>query len=131
MTVVIPIEVLRAVAKTRPAGYLDDVISKGELRDGVLYLDRLVYIELRQKYSPHAASTSVTQKAQNAAGAIGRLAKAVFTGSQISSSPEEVQRRLAICHACEFYQNGRCLKCGCYMNLKTRLETEHCPIGKW
>jgi len=26
---------------------------------------------------------------------------------------------------------GRCLQCGCFTNLKTKLATEACPIGKW
>lgn len=45
----------------------------------------------------------------------------------------EVERRLAICHSCEFYDHSqaRCTKCGCHMNGKARIAAAHCPIDKW
>jgi hypothetical protein len=48
---------------------------------------------------------------------------------------EEVKRRLAICLACEHYdqQQGRCTKCGCVSKWKNRLASSHCPLPepKW
>jgi len=43
------------------------------------------------------------------------------------------EQRLAICAGCEFFrqQSKTCRKCGCFMKLKTTLESAHCPIGKW
>lgn len=48
---------------------------------------------------------------------------------------------LDICRVCEYYKSirpklGRCLKCGCALNLsrglnKLRWATESCPVGKW
>jgi hypothetical protein len=69
----------------------------------------------------------------NAAGAAFRVAKATITGEKVICSKEEISARLSICAKCEFFQASpmKCLKCGCYLNLKTRLETEHCPISKW
>ncbi len=49
----------------------------------------------------------------------------------------EVEKRLEICAGnentpkCEYYNNGNCGKCGCSLSLKVRMETAHCPIGKW
>jgi hypothetical protein len=47
----------------------------------------------------------------------------------------ERTRRLAICASCESFDPGprRCrhLGCGCYLDAKTRMRTEHCPVGKW
>jgi len=62
-----------------------------------------------------------------------RVAKAAVTGQQVISSKDEIDRRLSICRGCEFFQEDpmKCQKCGCFLNLKTRLETEHCPIAKW
>jgi hypothetical protein len=62
-----------------------------------------------------------------------RLAKAVMKGETITATTEEIGRRLAICRKCEFFHPApmRCQKCNCFLNLKTRLETEHCPIAKW
>ena len=41
--------------------------------------------------------------------------------------------RLEICKGCEFYRarTNQCMKCGCFMKLKTLLEKAKCPIGKW
>jgi hypothetical protein len=46
---------------------------------------------------------------------------------------ETAEQRLNICKGCpEFMQiTSQCKKCGCFMSLKTRLESAHCPIGKW
>lgn len=43
----------------------------------------------------------------------------------------ERERRLDICHACEFFDAGRCRKCGCFMTIKARIAASRCPIGKW
>jgi hypothetical protein len=49
-------------------------------------------------------------------------------------SQKEMNRRIDICKGCEFFTDGErpsCSKCGCYMNIKARWESEHCPIDKW
>lgn len=49
------------------------------------------------------------------------------------ASPEEMEKRLGICLGCEFFhvEYSRCLKCGCFMNMKTRLQASKCPVDKW
>ncbi len=49
------------------------------------------------------------------------------------TSAEETEKRFSTCLGCEFLlvEQSRCLKCGCFMNLKTRLQASKCPIGKW
>ena len=46
---------------------------------------------------------------------------------------EEASKRMDICKACpELIQlTKQCKKCGCFMELKTKLEYAKCPIGKW
>ena len=53
--------------------------------------------------------------------------------------------RLALCKACDRFDedSGKCLECGCFMEVKTgakthrnpdkgmRVEVTHCPLGKW
>jgi hypothetical protein len=43
------------------------------------------------------------------------------------------KERLDICLSCpELIQLTKtCKKCGCFMDIKTRLEASKCPIGKW
>lgn len=49
------------------------------------------------------------------------------------ATPDEYDRRRAICQACELYdaEKDRCTKCGCGLKAKPALATEKCPIGKW
>jgi len=68
--------------------------------------------------------------AKGLAGAVAGEAKALLRGSP-RVTEAEVKRRLAICEGCQYYRRGRCGKCGCVMNLKSRLRSAHCPIKKW
>ena len=52
-------------------------------------------------------------------------------GKPLVASTEKAKARLDICAACEFFHQGRCLKCGCFMNKKAHLESAQCPIDKW
>lgn len=47
------------------------------------------------------------------------------------SEKDEIDKRLEICQQCEFFKDGRCTICGCFMALKARLATGKCPKGKW
>ena len=42
-----------------------------------------------------------------------------------------IDKRWDICMGCEFLNNNKCDKCGCFMKVKTRVATARCPIGKW
>lgn len=47
-------------------------------------------------------------------------------------NPKTTQR-LNVCLRCPHLQPKlmKCSKCGCFLKLKVRFESEHCPIGKW
>lgn len=53
--------------------------------------------------------------------------KTIYVKNEVS------QKRLEICLQCEhfFKPSRQCKKCGCLMDLKTRLAHSECPIGKW
>ena len=41
-------------------------------------------------------------------------------------------QRMAICRKCpSMTRDKRCVHCGCFLKLKTRVPTEKCPTGKW
>lgn len=48
-------------------------------------------------------------------------------------SEEDAKKRLEICLSCEHLikVTTQCKKCGCFMNLKTKLPHASCPVGKW
>lgn len=62
--------------------------------------------------------------------AVSTVKDFVASGLEISNT-EEKNKRIEICKECEHYNNGNCRLCGCNMNLKTRIDSAHCPIGKW
>jgi hypothetical protein len=49
------------------------------------------------------------------------------------TSDEEAYSRLDICKSCPeiIAITNQCKKCGCFMNLKVKLQDAVCPIGKW
>lgn len=49
------------------------------------------------------------------------------------STEEESNSRFKICKGCPelIKLTSQCKKCGCFMNIKTKLEAAKCPIGKW
>jgi hypothetical protein len=79
-----------------------------------------------------AGSTMLT-----AGGAVGRVVGAIVRHEPVLASDAEQDRRMAICRACDRFETTvagpRCRACSCFLNLKTRLETEtgECPLQKW
>lgn len=59
--------------------------------------------------------------------------KQAVSGGAVLASPDVLLKRLDLCSACEFLiaEQSRCSKCGCFMNVKTRLQASKCPVGKW
>jgi len=54
--------------------------------------------------------------------------------SDAPRSSEEIQKeRMQSCLSCEnlIQFTKQCNKCGCFMEMKTRLLDAKCPIGKW
>jgi hypothetical protein len=91
---------------------------------------------MREKISEMAREPefpSLAAQAGNALGALGRAASQFLSGGPVLVSPEELERRLAICRACDQFRDGRCLRCGCVAALKARMvsETGQCPKGLW
>jgi len=43
------------------------------------------------------------------------------------------QERLAVCKECPelFGPLNNCRQCGCFMNIKVRIYSSTCPLGKW
>jgi hypothetical protein len=41
--------------------------------------------------------------------------------------------RYAICESCPrfFKITHQCKECGCFMKIKTKIESAECPLGKW
>ena len=106
-------------------------INKAVYKDGVLVSYEINGVP--QRIEDVAAIIEQIQEV----GLVHKIKNATTAARQAIRNPspvseEERERRLGICHACEFLIDGkRCAKCGCNVSWKTRLEAWHCPIQKW
>ena len=73
-------------------------------------------------------SPSIFQKAKNLATTMGN-----FANSGFKVADEEVyNKRMEICRGCDRFENNRfCKECGCFMDLKAKIEVAECPLDKW
>lgn len=61
----------------------------------------------------------------------GRIVKG-FAYAIMGSFEELSKERMKICQNCVHLRRGpECFLCGCYLDKKTRLPEETCPIDKW
>lgn len=141
----IKIESIKQNASQRPEGYVDDVMSHGQVIGEYLQIDPNAYRELQIKYSTQmvvsgccgqSASASLKMPAlrrqmKNAATAVAKAANAAIHGNKVMASDELVEKRMNVCKSCEFLKGNRCTKCGCFYEWKIKLETEKCPMGFW
>ena len=58
---------------------------------------------------------------------------AATKGEKLISGPEEKDKRMKICLNCLNYNkiSTLCDMCGCFVAIKTKLDYESCPAGKW
>ena len=85
---------------------------------------------------------SHVEMARNLAVDSWKSLKAFMKGQQILTTSEEALRRWKICEGCPFLlydetnpdtgkKDGRCVHCGCFMNVKVHFKECECPIKKW
>lgn len=60
----------------------------------------------------------------------GIIAKSI---NKFIASSDVVDKRMIICNSCPqlIPITTNCKECGCFMNIKTKLLTATCPLGKW
>lgn len=75
---------------------------------------------------------NLVEKTQQVADAAQRESDQFF--QELVKVPAEVRdHRMSVCNSCEHLSEKlhRCALCGCFMELKTWLPTQKCPIDKW
>lgn len=57
----------------------------------------------------------------------------IFNKNLNNIAPAIAEERINICQSCEFFVKAtrQCKKCGCFMDMKTKLLNAECPVGKW
>lgn len=58
------------------------------------------------------------------------VTKYVATGGK-KVGESNFAERMAICDNCEYRSGSKCLKCGCFLEMKASWASADCPIGKW
>lgn len=134
-----------AAAPERPAGYVEDVMSRGRVDGEWLELPDEAHAELRAKYRPVSTQPVIERPLPSSGRMVKNFAKAA-TGEAVARvlgknvvSDEEIDRRLSICRAClppdGWYRasDERCSHpdCGCWLRRKAAWRGQSCPIKKW
>jgi len=58
------------------------------------------------------------------------IANAIKSGKIVA--PEAViSKRISICTNCRHLSENRCSVCGCFVNIKTGINSEKCPLNHW
>ena len=63
--------------------------------------------------------------------AVWRTLKFRLFGYQVVVSPESQAWRAELCSCCPHRVEEQCGKCGCFIEAKTWLAAEKCPVGIW
>ena len=84
--------------------------------------------EQKEKIDP-LSFPSVTQMGKNLASSVFDYAKSGFK----NTDDEKYEKRLEVCGGCESFEHSssRCRECGCFMEIKAKMESAKCPLGKW
>jgi len=85
-------------------------------------------VEQKEKIDP-PSFPSVTQMGKNLASSVFDYAKSGFK----NTDDEKYEKRLEVCGGCESFEHSssRCRECGCFMEIKAKMESAKCPLGKW
>ena len=130
------LNVLKEVAQSRPAGYLEDVISQGTVDGAWLELTIDAHAALVLKYAPKPtppSPPSLMTKVATLANAVTSEVSAIVAGEP-PLTPDELSSRISLCHApCDDFNeaNNTCKLCGCYLPAKARFRSQNCPAGRW
>lgn len=128
--IIVTMEDIKKASADRPSGYVEEVLSKGTLDNDRVLFEPRIYFALRQKFSDQTEPPLPT-KIHNMSRAGRHIISSILSGKRVLVLEPEQQRRMAICATCEFFTGLTCKKCGCHIRFKAKLQTEHCPIGKW
>lgn len=76
---------------------------------------------------------SFQEQIQNFVEATTKATQEALNGGDIFVSTEVQKQRLLICSVCDQLDTAtaRCTECGCFVQIKSKVTTEECPLGKW
>ncbi len=117
----------RANLNRYPAAFVTRALSLATIEEGdIVAVSEDTFAQLMQELPSLAAMAS------SASSAMLEEGRAILSGVP-SITEDESDRRRAICAACPFYriEDRHCSQCGCFIEWKTRMRTQHCPDSLW
>lgn len=61
-----------------------------------------------------------------------------YLETYINAIPEDdkaanyiLEKRILVCKGCNYFQDGLCRACGCYVSLRAAVKKQSCPYKKW
>lgn len=114
----------------RPPGYLEEMLSCGNVSGRFIEFEDTEYFRLISKYNSDAVG--LLKQTMSFTTGISKWASSGFP----VSDDKQVADRSVICKSCQWWDGraalgGRCNLCGCVTQAKWRMATESCPIGLW
>ena len=49
----------------------------------------------------------------------------------IKANDDLYEERLLVCKSCDYLLDGMCRACGCFVELRAKIEANVCPYEKW
>ena len=130
----VPRDKVFIVSKTVPVGWEGETISPGKFAElinayrinvGILANGKSVSELPNMEPPPYFPSFFAQIK--NLASTLTDFARDGFR----LSDENEWRRRFDVCKKCDRFFNNRCSACGCYTELKSKINAAQCPFDKW
>jgi hypothetical protein len=127
---------LEAAGRRKP-GYAAAAATAGRILGAPghenIQLTQQQFDALRDSYAIEPPLQPALATLVNAGAALLKLGKAIIAAQPLMRSAADQAKCMDICRQCEFWRpsDGRCSKCNCYGQFKSKLATEHCPVKKW
>ena len=98
--------------------------------DKFLFLDT---VQLNQQSWQTRNKLKVANKELMISIPIKKNISTLLKGNKVAASDKKVKMREKTCLHCDWFEKKklRCIKCGCIVPIKIRLEEESCPLNKW
>jgi len=108
---------------------IQEIISHSVTKDNISYdIDDKIVEELFLKFKNNLLP-SRTEMVKNLISSLEQISREDLN----LRSKEDIEKIFNICFPCRFFKDEgpRCSICGCFLKLKVRIESSHCPLKKW
>ena len=73
----------------------------------------------------------ITNVAQNFVLSVANAVTHAIKTKKVLAERSVTEKRVSTCKSCQYLSANRCKSCGCFIVVKTAIESEKCPKGYW